>query len=47
MLIAIMGDVFDQLTEQKTVSAISTKLEILADQAPMLALTSSYDEDLV
>ena len=36
MLIAIMADVFERETEKKFVKAISTKLEILAEQAPVL-----------
>ena len=31
MLIAIMGNVFDELEEQRIVRAIKTKLDILAD----------------
>ena len=38
MLIAIMGNVFDELEEQKDVGATATKLEILADLAPVLGL---------
>ena len=36
MLIAIMGDVFDELTEHREVKATEMKLAILAEQAPVL-----------
>ena len=44
MLIAIMADVFENLTEKRHVKAISTKLEILAEQAPLLAKLNKSDE---
>ena len=44
MLIAIMADVFEDLTEKRHVKAISTKLQILAAQAPVLAKTSKTEE---
>ena len=47
MLIAIMADVFENLTEKRYVKSISTKLEILAEQAPLLAKQSKSDEQNV
>ena len=47
MLIAIMADVFENLTEKRHVKSISTKLEILAEQAPLLAKQSKSDEQNV
>ena len=41
MLIAIMSDVFERETEKRDVKKISTKLEILSEQAPVLSQTSS------
>lgn len=47
MLIAIMGDVFDELMEQRDVKAISTKLMILSEAAPVLSQKSAEDEEEV
>ena len=44
MLIAIMSDVFERETEMRDVKKISTKLEILAEQAPVLSQTSKTEE---
>ena len=47
MLIAIMSDVFDELMEQRDVKAISTKLTILSEAAPVLSQKSAKDEEEV
>ena len=44
MLIAIMGDVFDRLMEQQDVQATKNKLQILAEQAPILSNLSPYND---
>ena len=44
MLIAIMSDVFERETEKRDVKKVSTKLEILAEQAPVLSRTSQTEE---
>ena len=44
MLIAIMGDVFDYLTERKLVRSIKFRLKILAEQAPILEQINKIEE---
>jgi hypothetical protein len=41
MLIAVMGNVFDEVEEIKELSAVKTKLNLLADMAPTLTAKSS------
>ena len=45
MLIAIMGDVFDELMELRDVKEIEMKLAILAENAPVLTQKSAKDEE--
>ena len=47
MLIAIMGDAFDELMEQRDVKEFEMKLAILAEQAPALKQKSAQDEENV
>ena len=47
MLIAIMGDVFERETEKKVVKKIKTKLEILAEQAPVLSRSNKNERQEV
>ena len=47
MLIAIMSDVFENQTEKRYVMQIRTKLQILAEQAPLLSKISKTDEQNV
>lgn len=47
MLIAIMGDSFDNATENKENYIVMTKLEVLKTQAPSLPLTETKDEKKV
>ena len=44
MLIAIMGDTFEKITEQKTLFATRTKLALLADYAANIRTTPTKDD---
>jgi hypothetical protein len=41
MLIAVMGNVFDEVEEIKELSAVKTKLNLLADMVPTITAKSS------
>ena len=44
MLIAIMGDTFERITEQKSLYAVRTKLALLADYASNIRNTPTPDD---
>ncbi len=44
MLIAIMGDTFDRMMENKDSNAVRSKLELVADLGPILQQKDSADE---
>lgn len=47
MLIAIMGDTFDKVIENRNVNAIKSKLELMDDQAPTMKQRDAKPEEKV